>query len=595
MSVLDYYIAGQQAGRERKKQNAFDAASPFIAQAAAGDMGALKNAIAVPDLPVDTVMQLGQWAASATAAEREAAAQKAGAVADFTTNYLSLPYDQQLASWPAVQRFAQEQGVEAPGQYDRNFLNYHAMRSAKFLDTLKKSGPQLAGGSPQPGMTSTPLPAQGGGAAPLEAVARLESGGLPNPQNATSPTGAMGQYQIQTKDAKTGTPGGTAAEIAAELGDQFALDMLAQGDVTGFEQYVRTPEVNQQYGDHYLRKMTTMFAAQAQQLGVDPAVIGAAAYNAGPGRVGEALARSGGTFEGFVAALPPETQQYLMGDPNTGRQGFLSLTGAGGAAPGGAGSSSGPAPAGGAPAGLRMVLGENGQPLSAGEGRVWFAPPDANGAPDWSRAVAQDPAGGGGLPQTAGLPTGYQWGKDAQGNPVAVPIQGLRAEGEKQPATFNQEDKLRDEFTAQTKLYREIESSYSRIKAAAGGDSGQDDIAIIFAYMKMLDPTSVVREGEFATAEATAGIPEQIVQAYNKALQGERLSPEMRQGFLSAAERQMLAAGEMFDQTLKHYQGLAQSYGLDPDRIVRPRAGSSGGGGGATSGTVNGVQWKVLD
>jgi hypothetical protein len=590
-----FFEAGAGLARRRMGEKL----NPYLIRGMQGDASAYQEAAQLPGLSTDIVMQLGQWSQQASEAQKQQAAAAAAATADFTTNYLAMPYDQQVSNWGAVQAFAKEQGVEAPSQYNRDFLNYYALRSSKFMDTLKKSGPQLAGGAPiqtaGPGGFAPGTPTTGGGMAPLAAVGKLETGGLAAPADATSPKGAMGQYQIMTKDAKTGAPGGTAAEIAQELGDKFALDMLARGDVTGFEQYVRTPEINQQYGDHYLKKMTQMFATQAQQLGVPPEVLGAAAYNAGPGRVGEALSRSGGTLEGFVAALPAETQQYLMGNQNTGRQGFLSLTGAGGAAPGGgAGSPSGPAPAGGAPAGLRMVLGENGQPLSAGEGRVWFAPPDANGAPDWSRAVAQDPAGGAGLPQTTGLPTGYQWGKDAQGNAVAVPIPGLRAEGEKQPATFNQEDKLRDEFTAQTKLYREIESSYSRIKAAAGGDSGQDDIAIIFAYMKMLDPTSVVREGEFATAEATAGIPEQIVQAYNKALQGERLSPEMRQGFLSAAERQMEAAGTMFDQTLQHYQGLAQSYGLDPNRIVRPR-GDKPDPGGATSGTVNGVQWKVLD
>ncbi len=577
MAFIDYYIAGQQAGRERKKQKAFDAASPFIAQAAMGDTGALKQAMAVPDLPVDTVMQLGQWASSASEAERAQAAAKAQATADFTTNYLALPYDQQVGNWGAVRAFAQENGIEAPGAYSRDFLQYYALRSSNFLDTLKKTGPQLAGGAPMGGgMTTTPLPAQGGGMGDVQAIQRLETGGLANPDKAVSPAGAAGRMQVMP---------GTAREVAASIpGPMGTLGRMASdGQVRGA---LSIPQVGQKAGETYYAQMLAKYQ--------NP-MIAAAAYNAGPGRVDQALAQAGGDMKAFIAALPAETQEYLLGNQNTGRQGFLSLTGAGGAAPGGVvGPPSGPAPAGGAPAGLQMVLGENGQPLSAGDGRVWFAPPDANGAPDWSRAVAQDPAGGQGMPQTTGLPTGYQWGKDAQGNAVAVPIPGLRAEGEKQPATFNQEDKLRDEFTAQTKLYREIESSYSRIKAAAGGDSGQDDIAIIFAYMKMLDPTSVVREGEFATAEATAGIPEQIVQAYNKALQGERLSPEMRQGFLSAAERQMEAAGTMFDQTLQHYQGLAQSYGLDPNRIVRPR-GDKPDPGGATSGTVNGVQWKVLD
>jgi hypothetical protein len=37
--------------------------------------------------------------------------------------------------------------------------------------------------------------------------------------------------------------------------------------------------------------------------------------------------------------------------------------------------------------------------------------------------------------------------------------------------------------------------------------------------MKMLDPTSVVREGEFATAQNAASIPIKIVNMYNKALE----------------------------------------------------------------------------
>ncbi|WP_204128690.1 hypothetical protein, partial [Pseudomonas ogarae] len=78
-------------------------------------------------------------------------------------------------------------------------------------------------------------------------------------------------------------------------------------------------------------------------------------------------------------------------------------------------------------------------------------------------------------------------------------------------------------------------NSYGQIAQAAKTPSAQNDLALIFSYMRMLDPASVVREGEFATAQNAAGVPDQIRNAYNKAVNGERLNPEQRTGFVSSA------------------------------------------------------------
>ena len=50
--------------------------------------------------------------------------------------------------------------------------------------------------------------------------------------------------------------------------------------------------------------------------------------------------------------------------------------------------------------------------------------------------------------------------------------------------------------------------------------------------MKMLDPTSVVREGEFATAQNATGVPERIRNSFNKAMSGERLGQKQRTKFI---------------------------------------------------------------
>jgi hypothetical protein len=66
--------------------------------------------------------------------------------------------------------------------------------------------------------------------------------------------------------------------------------------------------------------------------------------------------------------------------------------------------------------------------------------------------------------------------------------------------------------------------------------SGPASIAIVYKFMKSLDPTSVVREGEFATAENAAGIPDTVANIYNKLINGERLPESVIADFSVAAK-----------------------------------------------------------
>jgi len=66
--------------------------------------------------------------------------------------------------------------------------------------------------------------------------------------------------------------------------------------------------------------------------------------------------------------------------------------------------------------------------------------------------------------------------------------------------------------------------------------TGPASIALVFKFMKALDPTSVVREGEFATAENSAGVPESIGNIYNKLVRGERLGDVQIEQFIQTAK-----------------------------------------------------------
>ncbi len=143
--------------------------------------------------------------------------------------------------------------------------------------------------------------------------------------------------------------------------------------------------------------------------------------------------------------------------------------------------------------------------------------------------------------------------------------------GEDANRAFSQANTLRDEFIAQTKGFVEAQQGLARVEVGAGLDTGQGDIALIFGFMKTIDPTSTVREGEFATAEQTAGIPGQIVNLYNRLTRGERLTPEQRRGFVDAARAQFATVRQAYDGTVGEYQRLAEGFGLDPANVIIDR------------------------
>lgn len=131
------------------------------------------------------------------------------------------------------------------------------------------------------------------------------------------------------------------------------------------------------------------------------------------------------------------------------------------------------------------------------------------------------------------------------------------------------EAELRKEFETRTKELgtREVIASYEKIKNVnAKTPAGQ--MSLIFAYMKMLDPGSTVREGEYANAENTRGVPEAVRNQYNKIVRGGRLSQKQVDEFQNEAgtiynqyvDRQM--AQNLF------YDQIASAQGLDHRRVT---------------------------
>ncbi len=147
--------------------------------------------------------------------------------------------------------------------------------------------------------------------------------------------------------------------------------------------------------------------------------------------------------------------------------------------------------------------------------------------------------------------------------------QDLDKQLKREQSTFDRATKLRSEVERFTKVFRDVEDSYARVKATQEGEvTAQSDLALIFGFMKMLDPTSVVREGEQASAENTRGISESILNTYNKVAQGERLSPAQRKRFIVEAEKQYDSARKLQERREKEYVTLGSRYGLERGDII---------------------------
>lgn len=136
--------------------------------------------------------------------------------------------------------------------------------------------------------------------------------------------------------------------------------------------------------------------------------------------------------------------------------------------------------------------------------------------------------------------------------------------------TITNANTLRDDLTKHpvTKKTFELSDAYTKIRTNLGGKpSPAGDIAGIFNFMRMNDPASTVREGEFATAQNAASVPDQVRNLYNKALKGERLNATQRADFIKRSEQMYRAQYQQQLKVNQDFEGVARGSGVDPKLI----------------------------
>jgi hypothetical protein len=131
----------------------------------------------------------------------------------------------------------------------------------------------------------------------------------------------------------------------------------------------------------------------------------------------------------------------------------------------------------------------------------------------------------------------------------------------------NLEEGLRNKYLEQSKDYQTVRNYYQRMLSVAKDPSAAGDIALVFSYMKVLDPTSVVREGEFATAANAGSVPDAVRNMWNKMLTGERLGAN-RQDFINQATNIFNSTNSQQQQLTSEFQRIAKSNGILPENVI---------------------------
>ena len=147
---------------------------------------------------------------------------------------------------------------------------------------------------------------------------------------------------------------------------------------------------------------------------------------------------------------------------------------------------------------------------------------------------------------------------------------------------FDRGAKLSTQYNMQAKLYTQSLNAYNGLVAAFKDSkdnpkgAGVSDMTILRAFMIMLEPNSVVRESEFATAAKAQGMRENLSRMIDYVKSGAFLSEEGRQSYLRAARSYMVTVKDQYDLQREHYVKMAKTYDIPESILLDTFAGVKG-------------------
>lgn len=124
---------------------------------------------------------------------------------------------------------------------------------------------------------------------------------------------------------------------------------------------------------------------------------------------------------------------------------------------------------------------------------------------------------------------------------------------------------LRKEFDSlpEVKEYKGVYGSFEKVSQAAKDPSPAGDLALIYAFNKILDYGSAVKEAEFQNAQNAGSMFSKAQAAAEQVASGKRLTPEQRADFVAQARNVASAGRTLYTKQVERYRGFAAKKGLD--------------------------------
>jgi hypothetical protein len=160
---------------------------------------------------------------------------------------------------------------------------------------------------------------------------------------------------------------------------------------------------------------------------------------------------------------------------------------------------------------------------------------------------------------------------------IALAQLGIDREKAKQTDTgkprFGEVSSLRKEFNTESRPYKTINDALRNIEAlgAKTNPTPQDDQALIYQFVKAQDPTSVVRESEYANAANAIALTDRITSYAQRLQTGQKLTPTQRADMVRTARSLREEAMNQYRTLADSYESLATSFNMDPKSIVANR------------------------
>lgn len=152
--------------------------------------------------------------------------------------------------------------------------------------------------------------------------------------------------------------------------------------------------------------------------------------------------------------------------------------------------------------------------------------------------------------------------------------------------------RLRSQYATETKAARDVKVQYdlmkSSLEAVKSGAAAPGSQGVLVTFQKILDPTSVVRESEYARSSAGLSLLSNLQGRYDRLIQGGAGVPvKDLEDFVSLAGKFADNQARAATATRGQIESIVQDYKLNPKSIFIDMESASGAGETTSSGLVS--------